>query len=88
VRPAGPRRDTVLFSESPSRVVVSARGEDVTALLRMAAEAGVPAEVIGRTGGRRLSFSVDGETLVNCDVQDAEQRWRTALEQHFQRKAS
>ena len=82
------RRDTTLFSESASRVVVSARHEDVATLMQLCADAGVPARVIGRTGGRKLVFAIEGETVVSCEVQDAEHRWRTALEGHFQRKAS
>jgi phosphoribosylformylglycinamidine synthase len=84
----GTTRDTVLFSESASRVVVGAREQDVQALLQMAAGAGVPAQVIGQTGGTALTFVVDGETLVSCELSEAEHRWRTGLEQHFQRKAS
>ena len=84
----GTRRDTVLFSESAGRVVVSARREDAEKILDMAKGAGVPAAVIGKTGGTRLTFRVDGEPLISCELQEAEHRWRTALEQHFARKAS
>ena len=54
----------------------------------MAAEAGVPARVIGRTGGRRLKISVGGRVAVDLDVREAEQRWSTAIETNFQRQAS
>jgi phosphoribosylformylglycinamidine synthase len=84
----GARAETVLFSESASRVVVSARADDTNEILQRATAAGVPARVIGRTGGKRLMFRVDGEPLISCEVLEAEQRWRTALEQHFVRKAS
>ena len=86
--PSAGRRDAPLFSESASRIIVSARPEDVAALMQMSADAGVPARVIGRTGGRKLVFAIEGETVVSCEVQDAEHRWRTTLEQHFQRRAS
>ena len=43
-----------LFGESPSRVVVSVRPADTGALLRLAAERGVPANEIGVIGGERL----------------------------------
>jgi phosphoribosylformylglycinamidine synthase len=88
VAAVGTHRDTALFSESASRVIVSARDEDVATLRRMAADAGVPAQVIGRTGGRTLTFAVDGESLVVCDLDEAELLWQTSLEQHFRRKAS
>jgi phosphoribosylformylglycinamidine synthase II len=77
-----------LFSESASRAVVSTTREQADALLRMAAEAGVPARVIGRTGGSRIRISVEGETAIDCDVRDAERRWSGALAAFFKRQAS
>ena len=85
---AASRHDATLFSESASRIVVSARQENVARLMQMAADGGVPARVIGRTGGRKLVFAIESETVVSCEVQDAEHRWRTTLEERFQRKAS
>ena len=49
-----------LFGESASRVVVSAPPDDVTEVLERAAAAGVPARVIGETGGNRLRIAVGG----------------------------
>ena len=45
-----------LFGESASCVVVSVRPDDRAALLQMAAEAGVPAQLIGRTGGNAYGY--------------------------------
>ena len=84
----GGRPASALFSESASRAVVTATAEAADELLRMAAEAGVPARVIGRTGGRRLKISVGGRVAVDLDVREAEQRWSTAIETNFQRQAS
>jgi len=85
---AGARLDSALFSESASRVIVSAREQQAATLLQLAAEAGVPAQVIGRTGGSRLKISVAGQPAIDCDVPDAEQRWANALGTYFQRQAS
>jgi phosphoribosylformylglycinamidine synthase len=85
---AGPRIDSTLFSESASRVVVSAAQETTETLLRLAAEAGVPARVIGRTGGNRLKITVAGQPAIDCDVRDSENRWSSAIETFFQRRAS
>jgi phosphoribosylformylglycinamidine synthase subunit PurL len=88
VPPAGLSADAALFSESASRAIVTTAEKDVSTLLQMAAEAGVPARRIGRTGGRRLKISVDGNPGIDCDVRDAERRWSTALEGYFRRQAS
>jgi phosphoribosylformylglycinamidine synthase len=44
----------LLFSESQSRVLVSVRPEKLEAFKEIAAQLGVPLEVIGRTGGDTL----------------------------------
>ena len=84
----GPRLAATLFSESASRAVVTVAAGGVDALLTMARDAGVPARVIGRTGGRRLRISVDGRRAVDVDVREAEHRWSTAIGANFQRQAS
>ena len=68
-----------LFGESPSRVVVSTSRDLADEVLERAAAAGVPAEVIGRTGGSRLRIAVDGETTVDVAVADAERVWASAI---------
>jgi phosphoribosylformylglycinamidine synthase len=84
----GPRLAATLFSESASRAVVTVAVDGVDALLAMARGAGVPARVIGRTGGRRLRISVDGRVAIDVDVRDAEHRWSSAIGANFQRQAS
>jgi phosphoribosylformylglycinamidine synthase len=64
---AGPAE---LFCEAPSRVVVVVHGGTDTVETR-AAEAGIGATVLGRSGGSRLV--VDG--LVDVDLADAAARW-------------
>ena len=77
-----------LFGESASRAVVSVRAEDRATLMRMAAEAGVPARVVGTTGGNRLIMRVAGDAAIDCAVAEAERVWATALEQHFAGRAA
>ncbi|MDQ3149053.1 MAG: AIR synthase-related protein, partial [Chloroflexota bacterium] len=85
---AAGRLDSTLFSESASRVVVSATPEQTDAVLQLAKEAGVSARVIGQTGGTRLTITVAGQSAIDCDVREAENRWSSALEGFFQRQAS
>jgi phosphoribosylformylglycinamidine synthase len=77
-----------LFGESASRVVVSVRPDDRASLLQMAADAGVPARIIGRTGGSSLRIAVGGQPAIECTVAEAEQVWAGAIERHFAGRAA
>jgi phosphoribosylformylglycinamidine synthase II len=77
-----------LFGESASRVVVSVRAEDRAALMELAASAGVPANLIGKTGGSRLVLRVGGRTMVDLPVETAERAWSTAISRYFKRPAA
>jgi phosphoribosylformylglycinamidine synthase II len=76
-------QDAVLFSESASRVVVSTSPEDLEAFLEKAKAAGVPAEVVGRTGGTRITIQVAGAEGLDIGVADAEHVWAHAIERYF-----
>ncbi len=77
-----------LFGESASRAVVSVRPEDRAAFLQMASDGGVMAQVIGRTGGSRLTIQVAGRPAIDCAAGEAEQIWLTAIERHFAGRAA
>jgi phosphoribosylformylglycinamidine synthase len=77
-----------LFSESASRIVVSADASDEQTILARAAAAGVPARRIGTTGGDRLTITVGGARAIDIGVGEAERIWATALEQYFKRVAA
>jgi phosphoribosylformylglycinamidine synthase II len=74
-RVTGVTRHTQLFSEAPSRVVVCALPAQAPEVLRRAAEAGVPASLLGGSGGDRLVV----EGLVDLDLARARTRWQSAL---------
>jgi phosphoribosylformylglycinamidine synthase len=86
--PEGWSIDATLFGESPSRVVASTGLNQVDDLLAAARAAGVPAVMIGTTGGSRIVVRVAGRPAVNVAVADAEQLWATALERYFARQAA
>ncbi len=86
--PAALAVDATLFSESASRVVVSVDNSQVTEVLQRAASLGVPARVIGETGGNRIRLAVAGKTVVDLAVGDAERVWSSALERIFSKKVA
>ena len=82
--PSGVALDGALFGETASRVVVSAAGRRADALLARAAEAGVPARAIGRTGGARLRIAVGGPAAIDAPLAEAERVWETGLSRRFE----
>ena len=72
-----------LFGESASRVVVSVRPADRATLLQRAAEAGVPARVIGETGGDAAAHRGRRRRGDRLRDPEAERIWETALERYF-----
>jgi phosphoribosylformylglycinamidine synthase len=77
-----------LFGESASRVVVSASPEAVSEVVKKAADAGVPARIIGRTGGRSLCIAVGGSVAVDVTLANAERAWSDALQKYFVKRVA
>ncbi|MGH7228141.1 MAG: AIR synthase related protein, partial [Nitrospiraceae bacterium] len=79
------RQDSLLFGESQSRVVLSVTPAQVEAVLRIARELGMPAEVIGTVGGERLVIEVAADRLgpacrIDVDLDTLHDRWANSLE--------
>jgi phosphoribosylformylglycinamidine synthase len=72
-----------LFGESASRVVVSAAPDSVAEVLQQASAAGVPARVIGQTGGNLLRIAVGGRMVIDAAIHELERVWSSAIEQYF-----
>jgi phosphoribosylformylglycinamidine synthase len=70
---------TMLFSESPSRIVISFDPADEDEIRRIAETNGAPFSVIGRAGGNRLSIRAGGEVVVDASIVDLENTWRRGL---------
>jgi phosphoribosylformylglycinamidine synthase len=78
------RKDAVLFGESQSRVVLSAKPAHRQAILDQAKRLGVPAEVIGAVNGDRLVIYVGDERsterVITTPVATLHDRWAFSLE--------
>ena len=74
-----------LFGESASRAVVSVTEADLPRLRQMAAAAGVPAAVLGKTGGDRVRIRVSGQPAIDVALGDAEEAWSGAIGKRFTR---
>ncbi|MDO8794480.1 MAG: phosphoribosylformylglycinamidine synthase subunit PurL [Vicinamibacterales bacterium] len=74
-----------LFGESASRVLVSVAPEQAQVLMQMATASGVPASIVGRTGGDHVKIVVDGRTVLDEPLSEAEQIWASAIGNAFAR---
>ena len=75
-----PRWDAALFGEAPSRIVVALQPEHVSKALEMASTADVPAAILGRTGGRRLSLGA----FADLPVEELAGAWYGGLSKALQ----
>jgi phosphoribosylformylglycinamidine synthase len=67
------RPDVLLFSESPSRMLVSTPDPD--AVERLAAQHGVPCQRLGVVGGDTLALEAGGKTLLERPLAALHQAW-------------
>ncbi len=76
-----------LFSESPSRIVISFDPTAHARLAELTAELACPFAVIGRVGGEQLRINVNDAPVVARDISALETGWRTALGRQLQTEA-
>jgi phosphoribosylformylglycinamidine synthase len=77
-----------LFGESASRVLLSLTPDDVATVLERAAAAGVPARVVGQTGGNLLRMAAGGRMVIDMPVVEAERIWSSAIAKYFVKRAA
>jgi len=76
-----------LFSESPSRIIVSFAADARARLEEIAAELNCPCAVIGRVGGPSLRIAINGTPVITRDLNELEAVWRSTLGQRLQAEA-
>lgn len=75
----GLRPDIALFSESQSRILLSAAPDKADALEQRLAAHGVPVQRLGTVGGSRLRVAVNGRAAIDAEVGELRQIWREAI---------
>jgi phosphoribosylformylglycinamidine synthase len=76
-------RAALLFGETPSRIILSARPEFVDRIGEIARQSGATCSVIGEVGGHELTILFAGETLIAAPVAELEKSWRDAIPSHL-----
>ena len=78
---------TILFSESPSRIIISFERDSQRAIEEIAARAHCPMTVLGHAGGNRLQITVNGDQVIDAGVEKLEDAWRNSLADKLQAEA-
>ena len=85
--PGRQRKDSMLFGESQSRIIVSAKPAQRQAILEQAQRMGVPAVVIGAVGGESLVIYLGDEQsttkTIDLPVATIADRWGCSLERRL-----
>jgi phosphoribosylformylglycinamidine synthase len=68
-----------LFSESPSRIIVSFDETLLGQIKEIAERAGSPFSLLGRVGGESLRIEASGEGLIDIRTDELERAWRSSL---------
>jgi len=84
----GLRLDSLLFGESPSRVVLSVGTDHAEEVLHLARQSAVPAVVIGRVGGPSLNISLASDAqkdvpCLNVPLEKLVDSWMYSLRRHL-----
>ncbi|MBL7132144.1 MAG: phosphoribosylformylglycinamidine synthase II, partial [Candidatus Omnitrophica bacterium] len=73
------RKDALLFGETQSRIILSAKNKSADKILQIAKDNNVPASIIGKVEGSRLLI----DNLIDMPLSDAYQAWSKAIEGCF-----
>ena len=78
---------TRLFSESPSRIIISFDQAVLGDIEVIVAAASCPMTLIGNVGSDRLRIESDGEEVIEVDIDELESAWRSSLKEKLQAEA-
>jgi len=70
---------SLLFGETPSRIIISFNESDLSKLQEISANNGCVLTLVGRTGGKNLIIKKDGQEVVNLSIEEIEAAWRGSL---------
>jgi phosphoribosylformylglycinamidine synthase len=80
------RGDALLFGETQSRIVITAKKQNIQKLLNLAKKRKVKAAVLGETKGERITISHLGKKIIDIPVDEAYRAWKQAIPQIFKIK--
>ena len=75
------RMDALLFGESQSRIILSAKPKDAQKILKIARKNKTPVSVIGAVGGSKLIIN----KTIKISVNELHKAWRNAIESYLKK---
>lgn len=76
----GQRKDGVLFSEAPARVVASLNPRELKTLEDLGNSMGIAVRVIGKVAGNSVVINIDGEPAIDITLEHARKTWGEAIQ--------
>ena len=73
---------TLLFSESPSRIVVTFPADNIEKVKEQVGDC--PFEIIGKVTGNDLKIKINGKEEIDAKVSDLQDDWKESLEKQLQ----
>ena len=70
---------SLLFSESPSRIIISFEESSRSAIEEVACSWNCPFTIIGQVGGDRLCIKIGGEQVIDAAITEIQTVWRDSL---------
>jgi phosphoribosylformylglycinamidine synthase subunit PurL len=77
----------LLFSESPSRIIISFAESSRAAIEDIARRWDCPFAILGKVSGNHLRIKTTGATVIDSAVEQLENAWRTSLSKKLQAEA-
>jgi phosphoribosylformylglycinamidine synthase len=78
---------SLLFSESPSRIIISFEESSLIAIEEIAGRWNCPFTIIGQVAGDRLSIKIGGEQVIDTAVSELEAVWHNSLSRKLSTEA-
>ncbi len=72
--------EALLFSESPSRIVISFTAENFDKIRAITNENDCPFQIIGKNGGESLTIKANDSEVVSASIAELENVWKNSLE--------
>jgi len=66
---------------------VSVAADRFETLARVAAALHVPCQALGHVSGDRITIGIDGRTVVDMALEEAEHAWATSIERRMTRRS-
>ena len=78
------RLDALLFGESQARAVIAVRTEDSDAIMRVAEQMQLPADLLGKTNDSdQLQVEVSGQPIISTNVSGLKKAWENGIPNHM-----